>query len=232
VITVRVDAKQAVRDLKTFRASAIPFAVRNALNRSAFHARKEWQEEMRSSFTLRNRYVERSVLVERATGRDASQMEARVGSTAPFMLTQEQGGTVRGRSGQKGIPTAPAAGQGEGAARTKLVRSGNRLAALNMRKANGSTRAQRNAVALAMARRKGERVVLLERPKGGKGIFRLMGGRKKLKVRMLWDFSRSSVRVPPEPTLQRTLKRIEPQMAAIHRDAFVEQLRRHKILGY
>jgi hypothetical protein len=231
-LTVKIDVRQAVKDLKTFRASALPFAIRNSLNASAFLARKEWQQELRESFTLRNKYTERSVLVERASGKVTGAMVAKVGSVAPYMLTQEQGGTVRGRSGHKGIPTAPAAGQGEGAARTKLVRAGNRLSALNLRKAHGATKKQRNAVALAMARRRGERVVLLERPRGGKGIFRLMGGRRKLRVRMLWDFSRGSVQVPAEPTLQRTLAKIQPRMEHIHVASVLEQLRRHKILGY
>lgn len=231
-LSVRIDAKQAVRDLRTFRSSAIPFAVRNALNRSAFLAREVWQEQIRASFTLRNKYTERSILVERAQGRDASAMEARVGSIAAFMGDQEHGATVRGRSGNKGIPGPVAAGLPPGSDRTKLVRGSNKLGALHAIKGHGRSRKQRNAVAMAMARRRGERVVLLERPAGGKGLFKLVGGRRKPQVRLLWDFSRRSVHVQPEPTLQRTLKAIQPRMELIHRNAFVEQLERHKILGY
>lgn len=232
-ITVRVDAKQAVRDLRTFRASAIPYAVRNALNRTAFAAREVWQEEIRSSFTLRNRYTERSVRVERVQGRDPSGMVARIGSVAAYMGDQERGAQVKGKTGLKGIPAPTAAGLPAGSmSRPKMVRAGNRLGALHARKGHGATKKQRNAVAIAMAKRKGEGVVLLERPKGGKGLFKLQGGRRKAKLRMLWDFSRKSVRVGAEPTLQRTLKRIQPRMEAIHRDSFVEQLHRFKILGY
>jgi len=228
----KVDAKQAIRDLKRFREKAIPYAARNALNRSAFHVRAEWQQEIRGSFTLRNRYTERSILVTRAAGKSVSSMIAFVGSTAPYMDEQEHGATIHGRGKHKPIAAPTAAGQAAGSKRTKLVRAGNKLSALHVFKLKGASKRQRNAVAIAMAKRRGDRDVLLERPSGGKGIFRLMGGRKKTTTRLLWDLSRSSVKVRPEPTLQRTLARIQPRLAEIHRDAIIEQLKRHKILGY
>jgi hypothetical protein len=230
--TIRIDAKKAIKDLRTFRASALPYAARNALNRSAFHAREVWQEEIRQSFTLRNKFTERSILVDRATGKQTIGMIATVGSRAPYMGDQERGATVRGKSGHKGIPGPVAAGLPPGADRTKMVRAGNRLGALHVSKAPGRTRRQRNATAIAMAKRKGSKVALLERPSGGRGIFKLMGGRRKPQTRLLWDFSRRSVQVPAEPTLQRTLKAIQPRMQQIHLDSFVEQCRKHKILGY
>jgi hypothetical protein len=232
VLEGKLDARKAIRDLKTFKATAIPYAVRNALNRSAFHGREEWQREIAASFTLRNNWTTRSLRVERASGRDAGSMRAYLGSLAVYMGDQEKGGIVKGKTGLKGIPGPVAAGLAPGAHRTRLVRAGNRLNALHLRKPIGATKAQRNAVAIAMAKRKGEKAVLLERPKGGKGIFKLMGGRRKVQVRLLWDFSRRSVHVPSQPTLQRTLRRIQPRVEAIHVEAVVEQLKRHKILGY
>lgn len=233
MISVKVDARKALKDLKTFRARALPFAIRNSLNRSAFHAREEWQSEIRNSFVNRNQYTERSIRVERAEGRDPSGMVARVGSITTYLGDQERGAVVRGRGKHKPIPSAVAAGQAPGAKRTKLVRAANKLSALQVQRApKGRDRKQRNAIALSMAKRRGQRAVLLERPSGGKAIYKLMGGRKKVRTRLLWDLSRSSVTVKPEPTLQRTLKRIQPKLEAIHRDAIVEQLRRHGILGY
>lgn len=232
MIDVKIDAKKAVKDLRKFREKAIPYAVRNALNRGAFHARTEWQQEVRRAFTLRNAFTERSIRVDRATGKNVAGMVAVVGSVAPYMDEQEHGATERGRSKHKPIPGPVAAGLQPGGKRTKMVRAGNKLSALHASRPVGASSKQRNAVALAMARRKGERVVLLDRPNGGKGLFRLMGGKKKVQTRLLWDLSRGSVKVKPTPTLGRTLARIQPRLAEIHRDAFVEQLRRHKILGY
>lgn len=232
MIDFKVDAKKALKDLRQFREKAIPYATRNALNRSAFHARAEWQVEVRGAFTLRNKYTESSIRVERATGKDTRGMIAKVGSVAAYMDEQELGATVRARGKHKPIPGPVAAGLQPGAKRTKLVRAGNKLSALHVSRPVGKSSKQRNAVALAMARRKGQKVALLERPKGGKALFRLTGGRKKVQTRLLWDLSRGSVRVKPTPTLQRTLARIQPRLAEIHRDAVVEQLKRHKILGY
>lgn len=232
MIEVTIDARKALRDLKAFREKAVPYAIRNALNRAAFHARGEWQAEVRGAFTLRNKYTERSIQVERATGKDTRGMVAKVGSVADYMDEQETGATVRGRSKHKPIPAPTAAGLQPGGKRTRLVRPGNKLAALQVLKPVGKTPRQRNAVALAMARRKGRKVALLERPRGGKGFFLLGRGKRKVSTRLLWDLSRGSVRVKPSPTLQRTLARVEPRLADIHRDAVVEQLRRHKILGY
>lgn len=232
MIQISVQTKKAVADLRKFRETALPYAVRNALNRSAFHARAQWQQEIESSFTLRNAFTMRSVRYTKATGKDVGSMVAVVGSTASYMDEQEKGATIPGRGRHKPIPGPVAAGQAPSGKRTKLVRAGNKLSALHVQRVAGANRRQRNAVALAMARRSGARVALLERPTGGKGLYRLFGGKRKPQARLLWDLSRSSVKVRPEPTLQRTLKRIQPRLAEIHRDAVVEQLRRHKILGY
>jgi len=232
LIEISVQTKKAVADLRRFRERALPYAVRNALNRSAFYARGQWQQEIQSSFVLRNPFTTRSVLYTKASGNDVRGMIAVVGSTAPYMGDQEKGATIRGHGRHKPIPGPVAAGQAPGGKRTKLVRAGNKLSAIHVQRAAGANRRQRNAVALAVARRTGGRVALLERPNGGKGLFRLFGGKRKPQARLLWDLSRGSVKVRPEPTLQRTLKRIQPRLAEIHRDAVVEQLRRHKILGY
>src|SRR6185503_17958101 len=180
MIDITVDTKKVVKDLKTFREKAVPYAVRNALNRSAYAARGAWQEEIRNSFTLRNKYTERAVRYEKATGKDVAGMIAKVGSVADYMDEQEHGASIHANAKHKAIPGPVAAGQTPGGKRTKLVRAGNKLAALHALRAPGNTRKQRNAVALAMSRRAGRDVALLERPKGGKGLFRLMGGRKRL----------------------------------------------------
>lgn len=224
---------EARRDLLTFASKAVPYAARNALNTIAFEARAQWQREIKASFTLRNRFTERSILVTKASGTDIKRMASFVGSTAPYMGDQEHGGVVRGRRGLKGIPAPAAAGQQPGGKRTRLVRAANRLGAINVAHPQlKGTRKQRNAIALAVAKRKGQKAALLERPKGGKGLFRLMGGKRKIKTRLLWDFSKRSVRVKSEPTLQRTLSAVSRKIPHILMASTLEQLRRNRILGY
>ncbi len=224
--------KELVRDLRTAREKALPYAIRNAVNTAAFEARKVWQGEIRRTFTNRNQFTERSIQVEKARGLDPRRMRSFVGSTADYMDEQESGAVIRGKGKHKPIPGPVAAGLPPGVKRTKLVRAPNKLSAIKVARARGSSVKQRWAIAISQARREGRKFVLLERPRGGKGLFRLGGGRKKSTVRLLWDLSRSSVRVRPEPTLERSLKAVEPKLGHMYEAALVEQMQRAKLLGF
>jgi hypothetical protein len=242
MITVDVrDLKRLTRELQIAKASSLPYAVRNSLNRSAFATRRAWQQQIEAEFVNRNRYTTRSVLVTKATGSKLSGLKAVVGSTAPYMGVQESGGTVRGGK-HKAIPTSYAAGQMGAIPRSKVVRRPNRMGALQAKKGRGMSKRQRNAVAIARARKSGSKVAVLETSRG-KALVRVLGrpkkgtrshggGTGKSQIRMVWDLSRGSVRVPPTPTLQHTLRRMQGPMLQIHKDAIIEQLRRHRVLGF
>ncbi len=220
-------------DLKHFNERAVPHGMRNALTSAAFEGRKVWQEEMRRTFVLRNTYTVRSVLVEKAGGTNIATMHAILGSTAPYMGKQEEGGRVMGKHGSKPIPGPVAAGQPAGSHRTRQVRAARRLSAIKA--AHGRAvpgRIQRNAIALSVARRAGQKFALLERPKGGKGLFLVGGGRRKVKAKLLWDLSRKSVHVRAHPSLQRALATLTPRLPALYENKILEQLRRSHIAGY
>lgn len=225
---------ELVRDLRVARKRALPHAVRNALNTAAFEAKRAWGDEVAQKFTNRNTWTAgRAIQVVKAQGTELRKLEARVGSTADFMGRQEHGGTVRGRSGHRPIPGPTAAGQASGGKRTKLVRAVNRLSAIRAAKAGkGVNRRQRNAIAIAMARRSGQKRAVLERPKGGKGLFAIGGSLRKPKARLLWDLSRRSARVPAHPTLEPALKKLTRKMEHIFMSEILAQLRRHRVLGY
>lgn len=220
-------------DLKHFNERAVPYGLRNALNSAAFEGRLLWQTEMKRTFVLRNQFTTRSVLVQKAQGTNVRTMHALLGSTAPYLATDEEGGRVKGKHGHKPIPGPVAAGQAAGSHRTRLVRAGRRLSAIKA--AHGrpvGSRLQRNAIAISVARRANKKFALLERPNGGKGLFLLGGGKRKVKARLLWDLSRASVRIRPHPTLQRTLDALKPRLPALYEHAILDQLRRHRIAGY
>jgi hypothetical protein len=230
------------KDLEKAKRTAVPYAIKTALNSQAYEARRIWQGEMRKDFTLRNQFTERSVMVVRAKGRGL-EIQSSVGSTAPYMGEQEVEHESRGRAGLKGIPGPAAAGQAPGTKRTRLVRSANKLGAISVaHPTGGTTKKQRNAISIAMAVRKGKQVALLERAKGGKALFRIMGGRqvakrralsrRSLQLRMLWDFSKASYHVPAHPTLRRTLAALEPKVPSMWQAAIVDQFRRHHLFGF
>jgi hypothetical protein len=229
------DLRRLEKDLKTMADKAVPFAVRNSLNRSAFEGRRIWQAEIQDEFILRNRFTANSVRVEQARGLNVNRMEAALGSIAPYMDTQEFGGrrTGGGRHGAP-IPTAVAAGQAQGTApRTRLVRGAHKLGAIQLTsrgRGTGSKR-QRNAIAIKQAAKAGNKYVFLEL-ENSKGLFKITGGRRKPRIVMVWDISKRSLIIPPSPTLGPTLKRLEPKMLSIHYQALLEQLKRHGVFGY
>jgi hypothetical protein len=235
VITVKFNGlDKALKDLETFRNKAVPAAMRDALNEAAFQARRVWGDEIRGKLTVRNQFTARVALqVRKATGGNVKAMESAVGSIAAYMDLQEAGGTTRGRKGHLAIPGPSAAGQAAGSKRTRVVRASNYLGALNVAKFTPKgKRRQRNAIALAVARKQGQKVALLERPKGGKAIFALMGGKRYLRTRLLYDFSKRSAHVKPHATLGPTMQVMRQRMPAIMLAAVEKQLKRHRVLGY
>jgi hypothetical protein len=240
MVEIKVELKGFGRltdDLEKFAKRAIPYAIRDTLNGSAFALQKEWRSDVKRSFTLRNRFTEQAIRVDKASGTQVSAMEAKTGTIAPYMPDQESGGTVKGKGKHKAIPTAVAAGQGQGAKRTRMVRAGLRLQAVQVEQIPQKYGKRRqNALAIAVALRKGQKHVMLNRTKGnGRAIFEVKGGtkgRKGVRVRMLWNMSRSSVHVDREPTLQRSIGASERTFEQVQYNAMITQLKRNRVVGY
>jgi hypothetical protein len=226
MITVELKGdKRMLADLAKMRSKAIPYAIKNALNTAAFETRTIWQREIKSVFTNRNTYTANSVRVEQAS---TTNLVAKVGSIADYMDTQEEGGSVKGKTGHiKAIPMAKA----RGGANTSLVRSRFYLGAIQVaHPALRGGRRQQNAVAIAIARKQGKKVALLTRPSGGKGLFLLGAGTKrKLNTRLLWDVSRGSVRVKPSHTLERAVAMVKPKLEHMMAASLTQQMQRFSI---
>jgi len=231
MLTVKIHGlDDAVKDLKRFRRSALPYAMRNALNTAVFQAQREWRMLAAATFTERSTFLDRSIRIEKA---DTRRLYAKVGSTFEGMAKQEAGGTVTGSSGRKPIPGPVAAGLSPGSKRTKLVRARFYLGAIKVAHPGlRGSRHQRNAIAMAVAKRQGQKVALLERPSGAKGLFQIGGTKSKPTARLLWDVSRSSVHVQSQPTLRATLLALQPKLPHMYLASLVEQAQRYKIAGY
>jgi hypothetical protein len=229
MIDLHVDLSELDRfrkDLERFRKKAIPYALREAVTAAAFEARKEWQGEIKRSFITRNQFTERSIRVEKARGLDAKRMFAVVGSTAPYMAKQEFGGIDHGA-----IP-APAASGESSLPRKRLVRRANKLAAIQLaRRGKKGSRKQQNAISIRLARKAGKKFVLL-RGQRAPAIFKITGGKRKLRVTRIQILAKRPARITAEPTLQRTLKALGPKMPRIMANALRKQLRFHKIGNY
>jgi hypothetical protein len=238
MVSVKVELKgfgKLTDDLNTFASRGFPYAVRDTLNGCAFETQREWRAEVKRTFILRNRYTEQSIRTDKARGTKVEGMAATTGTIAEYMPDQESGGEVRGKGKHKAIPTAVAAGQGQGAKRTRMVRAGLRLQAVNVTQLPQQYGKRRqNAMAIAVAIRKGQRFALLNRMKGsGRAIFEVKATQRRgARVRMLWDMSRGSVHVDREPTLHRAIASSSSQYDRIQYQAVLNQLKRNKVMGY
>lgn len=221
--------RRLVDDLDVFAKKAVPYAIRNSLNRSAFEARRAWVDEIEKTMTLRNTFTIRSLRVEKVSTMDPRRMVSVVGSTAEYMGRRESGETKRPH-GKHGVPVPTLAARGGSKAR--LIQKPNKMSNIVIARGRpGATKKQRNAIALRRAAAFGTRFVFLETGRGA-GLFRVMGGKRKLEVRAIWDMSHKTVTVHPFPTLETTLRRIGPRVLDIHTNALVEQAQRYRVLGY
>lgn len=197
------------RELEQLAKRSVPYAARETLNGLAFAGRKIWQEQMASSLTLRNAFTQRRALVERATGSRMGDMQATLGHTEDYMRRLEYGIGERARRGGLAIPTETAAGQAKGslpAGRKRAVRPSLVIRVLGKlkRQSRSMPRKARNARAVREAIKNGTRLAYLELDRR-RGIYKIMGGRKRPQIRKLYDLSRRAVPLPRVPTLQRTL---------------------------
>lgn len=223
------DVKRMEADLKNFASQALPYATRNTLNQAAFTTMREAKEGIRDNMTTRNKWTERSVRVEKSRSLTIPRQSAAVGSGLDYMETQEFGGVER-KTGSEGvaIPTSYSAGLAQNAKpRTRLPRKPNRIQNIQLRKRRGSggSRKQQNLEAIKGAATSGRKFVFLDLGRR-KGIFKVTGGKRRPKIRMVYDLTRPSVVIPKNPWLRPAVQRVEPQVARIHAASLRFQLKR------
>lgn len=217
--------------LERTRRKAVPYAIRDSLNASAFLGRREWAGQYERGVTIRNTWTQRGILVERATGNDISRMYSVVGNVRPYAGQLETGGTV---SDPRGVPihTSVASGEGMGKRpRKKPVRPTNRLNRIERQVGTWGNRRQRNAQAVRRAARASGtgKVAFLDLGKT-KGLFRVSGSTSKPRIKLIISVGLLSTRAKPHPTLAPTLVALQPKLPTLHALAIVRQLRRHRVI--
>ena len=221
------------QELRKFKKNALPYATRNTLNRAAFAAQREARDLVQERFILRNRFTVQSIRVNKTNSLDVSRQQATVGSIADYMEEQEFGGGRRKR-GQHGvpIPTSYAAGQAEGSRpRLRLPRKSHKLTQLRLsknRRLANLGRGRRNAAIVRHAVQEGEKFVFLDLGRR-KGIFKIVGSKRKPKIKMLYDLSRPNIVIPPRPWLQPSVKKVEPMIPDIYRKSLEFQIKRQQL---
>lgn len=235
------ETQRLEKQLKTFKKRALPFATKETLNRAAFNAQKGYKREAQKDLTLRNKFTLQSIRVEQAKGLNVRQQISIVGSTAPYMEDQEFGGhkTRKSREGVS-IATSYSAGQGDDTRpRTKLPRKPNKLENIKLKTKKRTPKNNKQSLVFKVqdAVESGNRAIYHKFNNGTKGIFRVVGGRKKFKrgwpvgakIKMVWDMTRPSVRIPKEPMLKPAHKKAASMLPRFYRDSLRFQIKRHNI---
>lgn len=222
------DIKKMEGDLKAFARKALPFATKQTVNRSAFTAQKIARESVREDMTLRNRFTVQSIQVDQARTLQISRQAAIVGSIADYMEDQEFGG-IKSKTGKEGvtISTGYSAGQENAQPRTRLPRKANAMAniALQRRSKKGQNRRQRNLIAIKQAATSGRKYIFMDLGKR-KGIFKVIGGKRRPRIKMVHDMTKQSVVIPRNPWLLPAVNKTQPMMSRFYKDALTFQLRR------
>ena len=210
--------KDLEKRLQDIKSKALPYATRQTLNDTAFAAQKIIKADLPGRFILKNKYVLRSIRVDQARGSKISAQQSIVGSTAPEMATQEEGGFKYRKAGRAvGIPTGFSAGQTN--RRTKLPRKAYQMATIALRRgAKGHSRKQRNLIAFK-ENQGGFAYMDLGRRKG---IFKI----NKRGVKMVHDLSRASVRIKKNEWMKPAGAEALRMLPAFYADALRYQLAR------
>jgi len=223
------DIKKLEADLKQFAERSLPFATKKTLNDAAFAARAISQSDVKRSMVLRNKFTLQSIQVRQAKTLRISKQESIVGSTAGYMEDQEFGATET-KTGKEGvqIPTSFSAGQGQDSQpRTRLPRKANTMQQIQLSKGGRKTysKKQRNLVAIKEAAASGRKYVFLDLDKS-KGIFKVTGGKRRPKIKMVHDMSNPSIIIPKNPWLLPAFNEAIRMQPAFYADALRFQARK------
>ena len=222
------EIKEFEKDLKAFAHRAYPFATKNTLNKSAFHAQGLARNGIDAKMIQRNKFTKQSIQVDQARTLNVNRQSASVGSIADYMEDQEFGTTKR-KQGKEGvsIATGYAAGNQGQQPRMRLPRKANKMENIKLRRQRkrGSNRKQQNIIAIRQAATSGRKYVFLDLGRT-KGIFKVIGGKRRPKIKMVHDMSRDSVVIPSNPWLKPAVDATRLVMPEFYRDALVFQLKR------
>lgn len=218
--------------VKAFLPRGFPFVTKQTLNQTAWHGREVMKREIKERFIERNKWTQSSIRVNQTRSLDIDFQKSEFGSTEEYMVKQEFGGTVRGRGGSHSIPTGYSAGQEGTTRRTKLPRKPNKMRNIRLRRLKVPKTASKsltNFLTVREAAENGVKYIFLDLGRR-RGVFRVLGGKRKPRVRMVADLSRRQVRITPTRTLEPATNAALRKMPEFYEDALIFQLRRAKII--
>lgn len=229
-----IDNKDIIKlekKLKYLSYRSLPFATKQTLNDAAFQTQKIAKADITKKMIQRNKFTLQSIRVNKASGLDIRRQQSIIGSTADYMEIQEFGGQEK-KSSKVGKPIATSYSSGEGQntqPRMRLPVRTNKLQNIQLKRQRFKYkgRKQQNAILVREASKSNNKFVYLDLGQT-KGIFKVVGKKKSIKVRMVHDLSRSSVTISKNPWLKPATDETLRMLPAFYADALRFQLRRLK----
>jgi hypothetical protein len=208
------ELRKMKKDFKFKRPSQVIAAIRTTLNDQSFLTmRVAKQFTLPQKFNIRSRFVQNSVRVKKATGRNVAAMQALTGSTFPGMRDQELGAS---RSNEEISTTASRVG-GTFKKKVRTANRFNRLADIERAdRFKGNSPEHRITVMLrTLAAQNFKGAMFIRRSKKFKtGIYKFKGRARRARtggvfkpIVMIKDLSKPSVRIPKRPWLLPSTKR-------------------------
>ena len=205
-------------DFQKLLGDKLPAAVRGTINDIAFMVRKLAINEIRNSFTLRNKYTERGLVVEKVPAglRQIDGMAARVGSDYKrgYLALHHEGQVIKGRS-----PANAARMNSDWAKKVRTTEYISKRGVKDMRSFRSTAKTQRGKIyaMAAIAYRKnytGLIGVYSENDVLHQGLYRFsakgresIGSRGFPRMRMMYKRNRPK-KLVAKPWLQRALNRV------------------------
>ena len=229
---MRIGVKNIIKlenELRIFSKQAIPFAIKDTLNRAAFQGMEKSRDKVETDFTNRNSYTARSFRFVKAKGSDVNSLVSGFGTVADYMLDQEQGAVITSSGEGVPIPTAYAADQEGAIPRTKAVKRPKLMQSIQIKKVSvRGNRKQRNAATINQALKEKRKYIYMKTSKG-RGIFHVRRSGGNVRIRMMYDLSRKSIIVKPNPIVKPVHKRVIKSMPRLYLKALIHQQKRLRI---
>ena len=208
------------------KANAI--AIRKTLDTQAALSRRNYLANVKENFTLRNTFTRRSIQFDKVETDKIKDMVSRVGSKAPYMALQEEGGRKKPKSGRRmAIPSKAARGGSNAAVVSKdfyLQRMRSRQMISGSFKKNYRSRKARGVARMAMAYKTKKFI------KRNDGIYRVDGfrarrGNVRIKMTRLYNLENASVRIQATHHLENAIKKPVQDGPNIHRSQIKKLLK-------
>ncbi len=203
-------------------------AVKKTLDTQVALSRRNYLKNVQDDFVLRNTFVKRSIQFDKVDATTINNMVARVGSKAPFMAMQEEGGIKRAKSGNRlAIPSRAARGGSNAMVVAKgvyLRRMKSRQMVRGAFKKKYQSRKARNVARMAVAHKTDK---FIKKKDGIYKVdaFRARGGRVRIRMRRLYKFETGAVRIKPTGHLENAIKKPVQDGPNIHKSQIKKLLK-------